>query len=294
MKNNFLNNKIARQVLVLALCVEALFFIALAYQGKLQFATVLVGALTSGTNAERAENNLSVLNENELLDKSAQLKAEDIVKNNYFAHNSPDGKAPWYWLDKVGYKYEYAGENLAINFNESEDVITAWMNSPTHKANIVKNKYTEVGSGIATGTYKGKEAVFVVQHYANPRGGIIKTVDASRVVLKVEGNKDVGQKVLGAETLNESVASSSITDLHLSKNLEYILIAILILLVIFAIFFRAILRFFSLHSFFSNLLLIIIIVALAWVLFGSYFNKGKSLITSSINFTPDHSESISK
>jgi len=289
--NNFLNNKMVRQVLALVLCVEALFFVALAFQGKLQFATVLIGALTSGTNTERQLNNLSVLKENILLDQSAQLKAEDMALKGYFAHNSPDGKAPWYWVEKVGYKYEYAGENLAVNFSESEDVITAWMNSPTHRANIVKGKYTEVGTGIATGTYKGKESTFVVQHYANPRVVVAKTV-TKPVAVATSTNKNLDQKVLGASTEYSSSTAGKLTDLPISKTLEYILIAILILLVLFAIFFRPILRLFAYHSVLSNLILIAVAIALAWVLFGSYFSKGMDVITTSIDFTPNHSQDI--
>ena len=87
----------------------------------------------------------------------------------YFAHNSPENKTPWFWFDQVGYKYVYAGENLAINFNDSKDVAQAWMNSPTHRDNILKAGYTEVGTALSTGMYKGKEAIFVVQLYASPK-----------------------------------------------------------------------------------------------------------------------------
>ena len=59
------------------------------------------------------EKTLSV---NTLLEEAARLKAEDMAKNGYFSHTSPDGKTPWHWLDRVGYAFKYAGENLAINF----------------------------------------------------------------------------------------------------------------------------------------------------------------------------------
>jgi hypothetical protein len=96
------------------------------------------------------------------------MKANDMATKSYFAHTSPEGKTPWYWLSQVGYNYQYAGENLAINFTDSKDVTNAWMASPTHKANIVKGNYTEIGTGIATGIYEGRETVFVAQVYANP------------------------------------------------------------------------------------------------------------------------------
>lgn len=132
------------------------------------FAAVLPGVLASLTNEERSAQSLPTLSVNPLLTQAAQLKAEDMAKKEYFAHTSPEGLTPWHWLEQVGYEFDYAGENLAVNFTDSEDVTNAWMESPTHKANIVKAAYTEVGTGIATGTYKGKETVFVAQVYAHP------------------------------------------------------------------------------------------------------------------------------
>jgi hypothetical protein len=81
---------------------------------------------------------------------------------------SPEGKQPWYWFGLVGYQYEYAGENLAVDFTDSKDVTLAWMNSPTHKANIMKNAYTEMGTGIATGTFNGNPTIFVAQVFGKP------------------------------------------------------------------------------------------------------------------------------
>ena len=125
------------------------------------------------------------------------MKARDMAEKGYFAHTSPDGKNPWYWLEQAGYKYQYAGENLAVNFNDSKDVTEAWMQSPTHRANIVKNKYTEVGTGVATGIYEGRKAVFAVQLYANPLTKIFKTAQAENISENVSIEPT---KILGAET----------------------------------------------------------------------------------------------
>ena len=120
------------------------------------------------TNTEREKKGIPDLKISALLNKAATLKAQDMAAKGYFSHNSPDGKTPWYWFDKVGYKYKTAGENLAVNFGDSKEVTTAWMNSPAHEANIVKQNYTEIGTGQATGTYNGTEAVYVVQLYGQP------------------------------------------------------------------------------------------------------------------------------
>jgi len=109
-----------------------------------QLSAVLPSVLVELTNKEREAVSLKSLTENELLNKAATMKATDMATKGYFAHVSPDGKKPWNWLQAVEYKYQYAGENLAVNFKDSEDVTLAWMNSPTHNANIVKAEYTEI------------------------------------------------------------------------------------------------------------------------------------------------------
>lgn len=130
--------------------------------------SVLPGVLTGQTNQKRAENQLNPLTTNPMLVEAAQLKANDMAARGYFSHNTPEGNTPWYWLDQVGYTYQYAGENLAVNFVDSNEVTEAWMNSPTHRANIVKESYTEIGIAVASGTYKGRDSVFVVQFFGTP------------------------------------------------------------------------------------------------------------------------------
>jgi uncharacterized protein YkwD len=136
--------------------------------GNSQLSAVLPSVLTELTNEERTKDSLNTLKENDLLDKAATMKATDMATKGYFAHVSPEGKKPWNWLQAVDYKYQYAGENLAVNFKDSADVTVAWMNSPTHKANIVKAQYTEIGTGVATGTYNGVKSIFVAQVFASP------------------------------------------------------------------------------------------------------------------------------
>ncbi len=124
--------------------------------------------LVNLVNRDRSLQNLSNLKVNPLLEIAAELKVKDMAEKGYFAHNTPDGKTPWYFIDKAGYKYVYAGENLAVNFVDSDEIHRAWMNSPTHRLNIVNPKYTEIGIATSTGIYKGREAVFVVQMFGTP------------------------------------------------------------------------------------------------------------------------------
>lgn len=131
-------------------------------------ATLLPNVLVDLTNERRETERVGDLKYSEILARAAQLKAEDMAEKGYFSHNSPDGKNPWYWLKQVGYTYTYAGENLAVNFFDSEEVVNAWMNSPTHRANLLNDKFTEVGIATARGTYDGRDGIFVVQFFGRP------------------------------------------------------------------------------------------------------------------------------
>jgi hypothetical protein len=130
--------------------------------------TVLPAVVVNLTNAEREDINAPELRRNTVLDQAAQLKAEHMAKNEYFSHYSPDGVSPWYWFSEAGYVYAHAGENLAIHFTDSSEVVEAWMKSPTHRANIVNANYTEIGVGTAKGSYEGYNTVYVVQLFGAP------------------------------------------------------------------------------------------------------------------------------
>lgn len=130
--------------------------------------TVLPAVVVELTNEQRADLQEAPLRRNATLDAAAKLKAEHMAKNQYFAHYSPDGVSPWYWFNEAGYVFAHAGENLAIHFTDSSEVVEAWMDSPTHRANIVNQNYTEIGVGTAKGTYEGYDTVYVVQLFGTP------------------------------------------------------------------------------------------------------------------------------
>lgn len=132
------------------------------------FALIVPGVLVDETNAQRELYNLTPLKPNPLLEAAATDKVEDMAAKGYFAHTSPDGLTPWYWIEKVGYYFSYAGENLAVDFVDSSDVTDAWMNSPSHKENILSGNFTEIGIAAAKGTYEGHDAVFVAELFGRP------------------------------------------------------------------------------------------------------------------------------
>lgn len=124
--------------------------------------------LLADTNAERAKNNLRPLNLDPQLSKAAFLKAQDMFKQQYWAHTAPDGTTPWHWFGVVGYDYDYAGENLARNFGSAAAVMAAWMASPEHRANILNSHYTQLGLAVMDGTYNGQPETLVVALYGKP------------------------------------------------------------------------------------------------------------------------------
>ena len=157
-------------VLILAFSVELIYLYGAANlepQSHL-FGLIVANTLVDETNQNRVANGDAALTVSPLLEAAAQDKANDMVANNYFAHTSPSGLSPWYWFERVGYNFTSAGENLAVNFSDSQDVTNAWMNSPEHRANILNGTFTQIGIATATGTYEGNSAVYVVELFGTP------------------------------------------------------------------------------------------------------------------------------
>ncbi|WP_246073008.1 CAP domain-containing protein [Paenibacillus dokdonensis] len=96
-------------------------------------------------NQERAKAGLKALTENTKLSGMAMDKAKDMNNNNYFDHNSPTYGSPFDMMKKYGISYSYAGENIAKGQKTPSDVMTAWMNSEGHRANILNSNYTTIG-----------------------------------------------------------------------------------------------------------------------------------------------------
>jgi len=160
-------------VAVLTLLILASFAVSSFYAVTLVkhsdlIAAIFPSVLVNLTNEDRAETNLPVLSRSEVLTEAARLKAEDMAKNGYFAHTSPEGITPWHWFMEAGYVFTNAGENLAVNFVDSEDVNQAWLDSPGHRANILSSNFTEIGIATAEGQYKGRDTIFVVQLFGRP------------------------------------------------------------------------------------------------------------------------------
>ncbi len=133
-------------------------------------AAVSTGAVLSLTNSARAQNGLAPLASNSQLVQAAALKAQDMLAKDYFAHTSPQGLNSWHWFKQAGYNYKTAGENLAIDFSDSNAVFSAWMASPSHRANILDPDFTEIGIAIVSGEFSGSATTMVVQMFGAKDG----------------------------------------------------------------------------------------------------------------------------
>ncbi len=171
------------------------------------------------TNQIRQDNRVAILASVEKLDLSAQNKAEDMATKNYFAHTS-DGKSLSAWLQGVGYKYEVAGENLAVGFSSAEDIVAAWQKSPTHYANLIDKDFKDLGIGLAGGIYKGQPTVFVTQHFATPIK--VAKIEAPKIITRKSSVAEVKEIKTEIVTSVVPVAESSFetTTLVLSGKIK--------------------------------------------------------------------------
>lgn len=204
------------------------------------------------TNSERAKMGLSTLSENEALSKAAELKAQNMFQENYWAHFAPSGKSPWDFILGTGYKFTFAGENLAKNFYSSDEVVKAWMASPTHRDNLLNPKYKDMGIAVVEGVLNGQKTTLVVQEFGTtqnfapkpvvdiqgqqievPEQDVINTTELAGIVTGTRVN---------TKTLLDPFAISKVTALSI-----IVLIAILLSIDIWVLRRRGILRFSSHH-----------------------------------------------
>lgn len=128
-----------------------------------------VGDLSVLSNQQRAGAGLAPLSYNSQLTSAAYSKANHMFALNYWAHNGPDGSTPWTFINASGYSYISAGENLAKDYSSSSGVVSGWMASPTHRANLMNSSYRDVGYAIVNGTLLGAPTTLVVAMYGTPK-----------------------------------------------------------------------------------------------------------------------------
>lgn len=145
-------NKNSRVYLVLGLAA-ALIAARFAIVPYFSSASDLTPAnIADAVNQERASRNITTLTYNTKLAAAADYKANDMITRDYFSHVDPDGHYIWDKIVAEGYTpYTVLGENLAIDFPDTQGLMDAWINSPTHRANILNAAFKDQGVGVAFG-----------------------------------------------------------------------------------------------------------------------------------------------
>ncbi|MFH2118524.1 MAG: CAP domain-containing protein [Candidatus Paceibacterota bacterium] len=182
------------------------------------------------TNQQRADQGLSNLKINAKLSQAALAKGQDMFADQYWSHTSPDGVEPWDFVKQSGYEYKAAGENLARDFMNTNEMIGAWMESPTHRANIMNQKFEEIGIAVINGSLQGFETTLVVQMFGSPNVVTANRVAQPQLLEKSAQGIDLREKLGTPETTQETqVLAGSVllpnpldnpvllTPLHLTK-----------------------------------------------------------------------------
>lgn len=122
------------------------------------------------TNLRRLEAGLQQFQLNNSLSDAARRKAADMFAFNYWAHTNPNnGTEPWFFFDAAGYNYRYAGENLARDFAATSPMVQAWIDSPTHRDNLLSTRYQDTGIAVVNGVLNGVETTLVVQLFGTKK-----------------------------------------------------------------------------------------------------------------------------
>lgn len=135
------------------------------------------------TNVERIHRGLSPLRVVNILNQAALAKAGNMFAKNYWAHNAPDGTQPWFFITSSGYQYIRAGENLARDFTDPASVVVAWVNSPSHRENLLNPDYQDIGVAVVDGMLGGAQTTLVVQMFGTRAGSAPRTQEVAAKVI---------------------------------------------------------------------------------------------------------------
>jgi uncharacterized protein YkwD len=203
-------------------------FLFATYPTPAQLSAIISSNVIELLNQSRVEENLPPLKNQPVLEKYAYQKAIDMVARNYFSHDTPEGKKPWHWINKNDYDYVFAGENLAMGFTTAEMVHEAFMNSPSHRKNIMNEKYQDVGIAVVHGEIEGKKTILLVQFFGTQRR------DLDSLVLNSENKPNAGladteisldaesEKVVAGVEQDETFAAGSLMVYSASPNKELV------------------------------------------------------------------------
>lgn len=190
------------------------------------------------TNEKRTQAGLSPLEENSTLSQAALAKGADMLSKGYWAHFAPDGTSPWKFFTDFGYKYRFAGENLARDFASPASAVDAWMASPTHRDNILSGNYKEVGIGVVEGSLNGVDTTIIVQFFGARSTSVAAIPVARAQVAAAAKDEPASPKPTVLPTpastatptpVNEPVSTAMISPFSSTKNISLAVVGILLL-----------------------------------------------------------------
>lgn len=178
------------------------------------------------TNSQRAATGLTQVKLDPQLSAAAAQKAADMFARNYWAHVSPVGTQPWYFITQSGYAYRYAGENLARDFSDAKSIVDAWVASPTHRENLLNSHYQDIGIAVVDGTLEGRETTLVVQLFGTMLSSAAPAIApvAARIVQPVSA-------ATSPSTLNSELKTISPFDLTKAASLTLLIIFVTVLVI---------------------------------------------------------------
>lgn len=184
-QNKFLPYLISRRALIFYAFLTIFCLVIISQPIELKISKFLANLtqelIIKEINPVRVSYGFLELKPNEKLIEAAELKAKDMITRNYFSHTGPDQAPPWIWLDRVGYNYVAAGENLAVDVCNPEVLKDAWLASPSHAKNILNGYFTDIGVSVAKGKINGKETTIVVMFLGREIGSEFEKAAFSQI-----------------------------------------------------------------------------------------------------------------
>lgn len=156
------------------------------------------------TNQYRLQDGKEPLILNDNLTQAALSKAQDMFTDNYWAHISPDGTEPWYFIAQSGYEYAHAGENLARDFKDPQSIVDAWIDSPSHRKNILESDFEEIGVAVVDGDIGGVETTIVVQLFGTSNTSSVFSAQTGQIVGEAHASNLDGKSFIGISPLDLS------------------------------------------------------------------------------------------
>jgi hypothetical protein len=171
-----------------------------------------IPAIIAEMNQDRQAQGLSPLRINPALSAAAQSRSQLLAGEGRIYHVSAPAGTPWPNLARAGYSYTNAGENLAVGIEATGTLEDRWMNSPSHRENIVNGIYEDVGVGVTSGYYANTPASYVVVYFGKkaPAGTTPTAAPQTQAVAQAKG-KTAQPSLTTQSTIASSEAPKSLS-----------------------------------------------------------------------------------